>query len=349
MAGKPIDLIGVSFVRHELVSGTRWYVYAWRGGPKIMEANTVLRPALTPEAVAAYHDAHASKAVKPKGDTFAALVEAYLGSPEFRNRAESTKRDYRRWCDLAKDKFGTAKLRAFNDPRIRGDIIAWRDKWADAPRSAHYAMQVLKLVFSWGVERGWLTINPAEAISSAYSVDRADIVWEDSEIDAVAANMKPHVARAFRLATWTGLPRGDLLTLRWNEIGDLYISRSRNKTDVDTVIPLFDETRALLKQFPKTAVTVVTSKRGKQFTARGFSQAFERARKKAGVTGKTLHDVRGTFATRLMRAGFEDREIDEILGWETGKSSRIRRKYISRKAVVINAIERMRARTAKAE
>ncbi len=49
-------------------------------------------------------------------------------------------------------------------------------------------------------------------------------------------------------------------------------------------------------------------------------------------------------ATRLMRAGFEDREIDEILGWETGNSARIRRRYISRKAVVISAIERMRKR-----
>jgi integrase len=70
----------------------------------------------------------------------------------------------------------------------------------------------------------------------------------------------------------------------------------------------------------------------------------QRARDKAGMTGKTLHDVRGTFATRLMRAGFADGEIDEILGWETGKSSRIRRRYISRKAVVISAIERMRSR-----
>jgi hypothetical protein len=43
-----------------------------------------------------------------------------------------------------------------------------------------------------------------------------------------------------------------------------------------------------------------------------------------------------------MVRGFEDREIDEIMGWETGKSARIRRRYISRKVVVMNAIERMR-------
>jgi integrase len=47
----------------------------------------------------------------------------------------------------------------------------------------------------------------------------------------------------------------------------------------------------------------------------------EDARTAAKVaTGKTLHDLRGTFATQLMQNGFEDREIDEVLGWETGKS-----------------------------
>lgn len=307
-----------------------------------MTADQVLKPALTPDAVAAFTEAHADKSLA-RPDTFAALIEAYLASPEFRTRADSTKRDYRRWCDAAKDELGTAKLTLFSDPRFRGDIIKWRDKWAHAPRAAHYAMQVLSRVCSWGLERGWITLNPTDAIVSTYSADRADIVWEDAEIEAVTAKMQPHVARAFKLAAWTGLARGDLIGLRWNEVGDLYISRNRNKTDVEQVIPLFDETRTLLKQFPKTAVTVVTNGRGRPFTVRGFAMAVERARKAAKMAqSKTLHDVRGTFATRLMRAGFEDREIDEILGWETGKSARIRRRYISRRAVVISAIERMR-------
>jgi site-specific recombinase XerD len=110
------------------------------------------------------------------------------------------------------------------------------------------------------------------------------------------------------------------------------------------VVPLFDETRALIAQCPKTAAgTVVTNAYGKAFTPRGFATAIECARTAAKVAeGKTLHDLRGTFATRLMVRGFEDREIDEIMRWETGKSARIRRRYISRKAVVMNAIERMR-------
>ncbi len=63
---------------------------------------------------------------------------------------------------------------------------------------------------------------------------------------------------------------------------------------------------------------------------------------------KTLHDLGGPFATCLMRAGLEDREIDETPGRETGRSARIRRKYINRLAVLIRAIERIRSRTKQA-
>lgn len=348
MASDASELTGLHFVRTDRGPlKSRWQVYAWRGGPRIMTADQILKPQLTQAALVALGAAHEQKIETPE-DTFAGLVAAYLASPEYRDRADSSKRDYKRYCESAVAALGTAKLKLFADPRFRGDVIAWRDKWSHAPRAAHYAMQVLSRVCSWGLERGFLTVNPAESIASSYSTDRSDIIWTDEEIEAVAAEMAPHVARAFKLAAWTGLPRGDLVALLWSDVGDLYISRKRNKTGVDTVIPLFDETRALLKQFPKTAVTVVTTERGKPFAPRGFAMAVERARKAAGVAeGKTLHDVRGTFATRLMDAGFEDSEVDEVLGWETGKSTRIRRRYISRRNVVISAINRMRERSAK--
>ena len=347
MANRSKALVGVHYVRRQLSgSGVRWHVYAWRGGPAIMTAEQVLKPALTTEAVAAYTKAHEELGTRARADTFAAMVEAYQASPQYLDLAAGTKRNWRDWLDKIKDRFGTAKLRLFSDARMRGEILEWRDKWTHSPRQADFAIQVLSRVLSWGLERGLVMHNPAAGVATLYSADRSEIIWEDHEIEAVAAQMQPHVAPAFKLAAWTGLSRADLIKLRWNEVGDLYISRKRNKTKVEQVIPLFDETRALLKQFKRgSALTVVTNRRGTPFTARGFAMAVERARTDAKLAkGKTLHDLRGTFATRLMRAGFEDREIDEILGWETGKSARIRRRYISRKAVVISAIERMRQR-----
>lgn len=343
MGSGKTSLEGVHFVPYRTANGRRkWYVYAWRGGPKIMGATGEAKPALTPEAIAAYAKAHEDRS-QPRRDTFASLVVAYLSSPEYQRLAPSTRRQWRIWIDRAREEFGRASLRIFSSPKMRGAILEWRDKWANSPRSADYAMQVLARILSWGMQRGWVTNNPAAGAPTLYRVDRSEIVWTDDEIEAVAAKMQPHVARAFRLAAWTGLPRGDLVSLRWDDVGDLYIGGKRGKTNVERCIPLFDETRAILKQCPKTAVTVVTNARGAPFTAVGFGDIVRKAQREAGVAdGKTLHDLRGTFATRLMQRGVEDREIDEILGWDTGTSARIRRRYISRKAVVVSLIERMR-------
>lgn len=344
MAGKPTGLEGLHFVRRRLSGGkTRWHVYAWRGGPKIMEANGAAKPRLTAEAVAAYTEAHLDRS-KPRKDTFASLATAYLGSAEYLRLADSTRRQWRIWIDRAREKFGKARLKAVSDPRMRGDILDWRDQWAASPRTADYAMQCLSRVLSWGLQRGWVMHNPASGVESLYKVDRSSIVWTDEEIEALAAKLKPHVARAFRLAAWTGLARGDLVALRWEDVKDDHIERPRGKTGVEQIIPLFDETRAFLAECPRTrSGTVVTNARGDAFTAVGFADTIRRAQRDAKLAkGKTLHDLRGTFATRLMAKGFEDREIDEILGWETGKSARIRRRYINRKAVVEAAIERMR-------
>jgi len=271
-------------------------------------------------------------------------VELYQRSPEYKMLADATKKSWRPWIEGAKTEFGDAPLSIFNTPRMRGEILAWRDKWAHAPRQADFAMQVVSRILSFGVDRGKLSINLALG-GKLYKADRSDIIWDETEIDAVAARMQPHVANAFRLAAWTGLPRTDLLSLRWDEVHEDHIFRKRHKTGVVQMIPLRDEARTLIQLLgkKKTAVTVVVNRRGAPFTPREFSRAIERARKAAGVAeGKTLHDLRGTFATRLMAEGFEDREIDAILGWAPGKSERVRRHYISRKSIIKAGLERVR-------
>ena len=50
---------------------------------------------------------------------------------------------------------------------MKADIIKWRDKWRTGSRSSKYAMQVLTLILYWGLERGYVVANPAEAILEA--------------------------------------------------------------------------------------------------------------------------------------------------------------------------------------
>ncbi|MFN3315153.1 MAG: hypothetical protein ACK46Q_17100, partial [Hyphomonas sp.] len=62
-------------------------------------------------------------------------------------------------------------------------------------------------------------------------------------------------------------------------------------------------------------------------------------------TGKTkrkhLHDVRGTFATRLILADLTDSEVADIMGWAVEKVSGIRRTYVDQSRVIVAIGERI--------
>ena len=61
----------------------------------------------------------------------------------------------------------------------------------------------------------------------------------------------------------------------------------------------------------------------------------------AGGVWKNFHDLRGTAATRLCLAGFDDREISEMIGWSVARVAEVRRKYVDKRLIVRNAVERL--------
>ena len=93
------------------------------------------------------------------------------------------------WLERMLEEFGQAPLAGFEDRKVRGDILAWRDRWADKPRSADLAIQTRSRVLSFGLDRGRLKGNVATGIGQFYKMDRSDIIWEpaDSERFAVVA------------------------------------------------------------------------------------------------------------------------------------------------------------------
>jgi integrase len=79
-------------------------------------------------------------------------------------------------------------------------------------------------------------------------------------------------------------------------------------------VPLVAELRALVNRLPKTATTILTSKRGRPWTQDGYRTMFNRAKRKAGIKGKTFYDARGTFVTRAAARGLTPQELATITG-----------------------------------
>lgn len=335
-----------------------WYVYAWRGGPCIHKAEGP-RPRITAELTDKAAEERQAARVADDG-TISSLIAAYKAAPEWVRLSSTTKATWSIWLDRIHDEFGTATLRMFGSRAMRGEVLDWRDKWINQPRSADMAIQVFSRLLSWGEDRGRLPANVLIGVEQLYDNDRSDVIWEGRHFAAFRPHASVEILEGVELAAGTGLRRGDLVKLPWSAIGEHAIvwktGKSRGKTLV--TIPLLPETKALLarirarhaaamsRQRPHRRKplpsTVLSNSYWRPWTASGFGSRFNDA-KAASKIDVHLHDLRGTFATRGLIAGLTDQELADILGWSTKDIAAIRVKYVDQARVVVAIGERIAA------
>jgi integrase len=312
----------------------RVYWYAWRGGPRLRgEAGSAA-------FWASYNAAIADRHI-PEPGRFRSLVTLYRASTDYQNLAPSTKLKWGPWLDRVATYFGTLSIAAFDNPKVRPIIRQWRTKYADTPRTADMGLQVLRAVCTYAVEQGKLATNPCAGFMALYSSDRSGIIWTNADIVSIKQVVSSDVGHAIDLAAATGLRRGDLLRLSWSHVHEHEIVIPTNKSGqrVPARIPLYADLRAVLARIPKRAMTVLTSTKGRAWTADGFGSTISKAKAKAGI-GDDLHfhDLPGTAATKFYAAGLPLRVIAEILGWTEGSVDNIIRKYVDRTAATKEVI-----------
>lgn len=346
-----------------------WYVSREKGAPRF----AVFRGAtFTDSLLAEREGAHELPALfqaaksgwgRPSISSLAGVLDAYERSDAFKRRAASTNTEWSRiLAELQRHKLGqmpTAALAARRAPAAFQDAqAAWvREK---GPRAADYRIQVLRTALAWAVLRGDAPANPAARVPAVWTSDRSDTIWTKEDETRFAAVAPAPVLLALQLACATGLRREDLVTLSPSQIGPHAITlqprksarraKTAGKKARTAVVPLTDEARAVLAQCDLKGLRVLTNSKGRPWTPDGLTSSFIKARDAAGIvdaeTGrpKTLHDCRGTFATRLAAAGFTADEIADVLGWELRAVRDIIRRYVSDDALALAQIERLRRR-----
>ena len=290
---------------------TRVYFYAWRGGPRIRAVPG------TPEFISHYHAAHASL-LKPKPGTLMTLIAEFKASAEFRRLSASSVRSYLSYIKLIEDEFGDLPLAALADRRIRGEFKSWRDRFANTPRKADYAWSTLSRILSFGKDRGLIASNPCEGGGRLYTADRTDKVWTDEDVAAFLATSAPELALSMMLALWTGQRQGDLLRLPWSAYDGSHIRLRQSKTGRRVTLPAGEPLRILLDRTVRRGPLILATTRGKPWTSDGFRTSWSKACAKAGITGLTFHDLRGSAVVRLALA---DATVPQIATF-TGHSLR---------------------------
>jgi len=127
-----------------------------------------------------------------------------------------------------------------------------------------------------------------------------------------------HLAPMTLLALNTGMRRGELLGLRWEDVDlpgkTLKVTAGNAKSRKARHIPLNREALEVLRTTRKDgeAGLVFPSPKGKRMG--NINSSWEALLEAAGIEGFRFHDLRHTFASRLVMAGVDLNTVRELLG-----------------------------------
>lgn len=133
---------------------------------------------------------------------------------------------------------------------------------------------------------------------------------------------------AFKILLYTGLRRSELVALNVDDVDlEARTLRIRGKGNKDRVIPLADPLYAALAEYMKGKEPdqpLFSSVRGRRWGQRGLHKALRRHLKQCGLEGRaSLHTLRHSFATHLVRVGVDLASVQELLGHEDINTTRL--------------------------
>lgn len=194
--------------------------------------------------------------------------------------------------DVLPDSVTTAHCYRYQDGR--------RDKQGHpVPVMARHEIKLLGHVFGKAIRWGVATVNPVRAMEKEPKGRRSRYVT-DEEFSTVYWLASERMRIAMDLALLTGLRRGDLLTLKWEQVRKDGVEVTTSKTGAGVLIEITPDleavlarARRLVPQVPRTHV--LRTRRGQPYSVAGFSAIWQRLMAKhvaAGGERFTFHDLR---------------------------------------------------------
>jgi integrase len=229
---------------------------------------------------------------------------------------------------------GSYQLRKLNEDHVEkwiGDLV----KKGLAASSIRIFYRVLSCALKRAVKKKLILFNPCEDVALPRIQEEEMQIFDVKQAKILLASLKGHQHEALvRLVLTTGIRKGELQALRWEDIdleeGTLKIRRNvvfipkqgyhenepKSKAGRRT-IPLVSETINALKTYYEQSEKeglVFRGRGGSYFSPDGISKAWRQILEDAGLPHIRFHDLRHTAATLLLRAGASLKSVQKILG-----------------------------------
>lgn len=252
--------------------------------------------------------------------TVSDLCDRYLDDhARLKKKPKSIRGDESAIRRLIKPMLGSMKVSAV----ARTDIERLHRSLRDTPPHANRIVALLSKMFSlaerWGVRPAGS--NPCRGIERYREFARERFLTTD-ELRRLEAVLKEHddtnflMTNLIRMLFLTGARRGELESLKWAYV-DLENGRLRlpdSKTGAKVIV-LSSAVTDLLRGLPKVEgnpFVFFGARQGKPVN--GMSKFWGRIRRRAGLDGVRLHDLRHSFASQAVANGASLPMIGKLLG-----------------------------------
>jgi integrase len=219
--------------------------------------------------------------------------------------------------------FGKLKL-AEVTPKLLAAYKVKRRLEKAAPATINKELGLVRHAFNVALrEWEWCRSNPMHKVSMETVHNQVDRWLASDEESRLLASSPEWLREIITFALNTGMRRGEILNLQWRDVdfsrGVLVVMKSKNKER--RTIPLngivFELLAARQGRMRVKDGYVFASSQDTRIDERNLTRAFYAAMEAAKVENFRFHDLRHTFATRLVQKGVDLYKVQLLLGHKT--------------------------------
>lgn len=255
--------------------------------------------------------------LEEKTRTFDELMERYLTEHAAQ---KSEPRHYHGYAKNLTAFFGGRTLSEIT-PKLIAEYKALRYAAGLKPASINRELASLKKAFNLAVrEWEWCRENPVSKVSMERENNKRDRWLSVEEETPVLQGCAPWLHELVMFALHTGMRMGEILELTWRgvDFNRRTVMVVRSKNGERRTIPVNETVLSVLRQKNKVRSLrtdlVFCSHVFTPIESGHLRRSFRLALGKAGIDDFHFHDLRHTFATRLVQAGVDLYKVQRLLG-----------------------------------
>jgi len=312
---------GSVYLRLNKTGKKRWYIYYRVDGTRIREVvkNAQSRAdalkVLQVKVADAFRGRHGFKKEEKK-IKFKDFADEYLD-----NYAKVNKRSWRTdeyMLKRLKEYFKDRELNEISSFMIERFRVTMLEEGLTKSTTNRY-LALLKRMLNLAIDWGYLMKNQVKKVKPFSEKDnlKERILSKDEEqklLEASSAHLRPIIFTALH----TGMRKGEILSLKWNQIdfSKSIIKVENTKSGRPRLIPinefLFEELMILKRRNRKSHYVFLNPETGQPL--KDVKRSFPGSVRRAGIEGLRFHDLRHTFASRLVETGVDLITVKELLG-----------------------------------